>query len=536
MTRFVFLSLWICLVMSTSASANTIIQRWQVRDNFGGPPCAVGKDGSSFHINAVQGLVKLDGKGRQTWAAELPEGHFGRQILLDGAGSILLLGGGPQGPIEIAKYSADGVLQWVQRRFQTNSPTSFTSAFPTGMGIDDAGIIYVGGFIEINDGLFHLMLSYAPDGALRWERTAYSTSARELNDYLATMAVNPSGGAAAVTFQSLVAWSADGSLLWDRNVRDDYPRYLPDAFFIPPVQSLHLRTTAVYDRSNHLYLGGVFRAAAGSYNTVQKRGADGRLLWTRSLEGSVGGYVRSLPLDLRVDGSGNSFLGMNMKLPVRTNDGTIQGWISRPTLAKINPEGIVEWESRMSHSPSLLSEFGGIDLDDSGRVVMTARTYNTARYQSGVILGLFDAQGNHVPAQLYQEQSYRPNYGVMMPHIISGGDIIGTALDDQRVEDQEFLKIRRFKTLKKSRAPKIVNAPASQLVSQGTDVALHVEASGNIPLRYQWRFNGQNIAGATKATLLLENVQPGKAGDYSVEVRNSLGKVVTPEARVLLTP
>jgi hypothetical protein len=35
--------------------------------------------------------------------------------------------------------------------------------------------------------------------------------------------------------------------------------------------------------------------------------------------------------------------------------------------------------------------------------------------------------------------------------------------------------------------------------------------------------------------LKLVNLQPGNAGDYSVEVRGAAGSIVTPEARLTLT-
>jgi hypothetical protein len=44
------------------------------------------------------------------------------------------------------------------------------------------------------------------------------------------------------------------------------------------------------------------------------------------------------------------------------------------------------------------------------------------------------------------------------------------------------------------------------------------------------------IRGATGASLTLANVQLDQSGDYSVEVRNQFGTVVTPEARLTIVP
>src|SRR5206468_758837 len=47
---------------------------------------------------------------------------------------------------------------------------------------------------------------------------------------------------------------------------------------------------------------------------------------------------------------------------------------------------------------------------------------------------------------------------------------------------------------------------------------------------YQWQFNGQDIAGATNATLTLSAVSTNATGLYSAIVSNSLGHVVSSNA------
>jgi hypothetical protein len=69
-------------------------------------------------------------------------------------------------------------------------------------------------------------------------------------------------------------------------------------------------------------------------------------------------------------------------------------------------------------------------------------------------------------------------------------------------------------------------------VTQGSDAALTVSATGAEPLRYQWNFNGKRIEGTTNATLTLSRVSIGQAGDYSVEVCNDVGCVLSSVARL----
>jgi len=74
--------------------------------------------------------------------------------------------------------------------------------------------------------------------------------------------------------------------------------------------------------------------------------------------------------------------------------------------------------------------------------------------------------------------------------------------------------------------PSITQSPANQTVASGSTVILTVTATGPL-LQYLWYFNGSPIAGATNATLTLDNVQASQAGDYHVIVANGAGSVTS---------
>jgi hypothetical protein len=67
-------------------------------------------------------------------------------------------------------------------------------------------------------------------------------------------------------------------------------------------------------------------------------------------------------------------------------------------------------------------------------------------------------------------------------------------------------------------------------VIAGTPVSFSVSATGGAPLRYQWRFRGTNIAGATSNTFTLANPQGANAGQYSAVVSNNDGAVTSAPA------
>ncbi len=79
-------------------------------------------------------------------------------------------------------------------------------------------------------------------------------------------------------------------------------------------------------------------------------------------------------------------------------------------------------------------------------------------------------------------------------------------------------------------APYIATQPSGASVPVGSSMTLAVSARGSLPLSYQWRFNGQSIAGATDATLALHNLNRNQTGYYDVAVSNAFGGIISAKA------
>ncbi|MBE2214433.1 MAG: immunoglobulin domain-containing protein [Opitutaceae bacterium] len=75
-------------------------------------------------------------------------------------------------------------------------------------------------------------------------------------------------------------------------------------------------------------------------------------------------------------------------------------------------------------------------------------------------------------------------------------------------------------------SPSIDSQPTAMTSRQGSGAFFSVQASGTA-VTYQWRKDGADIAGATQATLFLNNVQPGDAGSYTVALANPGGSVTS---------
>ncbi|MDB6121748.1 MAG: hypothetical protein JWQ71_741 [Pedosphaera sp.] len=86
-------------------------------------------------------------------------------------------------------------------------------------------------------------------------------------------------------------------------------------------------------------------------------------------------------------------------------------------------------------------------------------------------------------------------------------------------------------------APSITIQPQNQMVNAGSNATFTVTAGGTPTLKYQWRFNGTGIGGATTSSYTLNNVQIGNVGNYSVVITNIAGSVTSDDAALgLNTP
>lgn len=82
--------------------------------------------------------------------------------------------------------------------------------------------------------------------------------------------------------------------------------------------------------------------------------------------------------------------------------------------------------------------------------------------------------------------------------------------------------------------PTITAQPQNSTNAIGTTTIFSGNASGTTPLSYQWQFNGASLPDATAMPLMLSNVQPGNAGNYSVIVTNIAGAATSAVATLTI--
>lgn len=71
----------------------------------------------------------------------------------------------------------------------------------------------------------------------------------------------------------------------------------------------------------------------------------------------------------------------------------------------------------------------------------------------------------------------------------------------------------------------ILAQPQSVTTRAGSNVTFSIVAYSGGPLAYQWRRNGADLAGATNASLLIPDIQPGADGLYDVVLTDAIGFV-----------
>jgi hypothetical protein len=82
--------------------------------------------------------------------------------------------------------------------------------------------------------------------------------------------------------------------------------------------------------------------------------------------------------------------------------------------------------------------------------------------------------------------------------------------------------------------PSITTAPQSQAIIVGNTATFSVVATGTAQLKYQWRFNGTNLAGATTTSYVRTNVQSGYSGNYTVQITNMVAAITSAPANLIV--
>jgi hypothetical protein len=82
--------------------------------------------------------------------------------------------------------------------------------------------------------------------------------------------------------------------------------------------------------------------------------------------------------------------------------------------------------------------------------------------------------------------------------------------------------------------PRILSQPQNQVVAPGDTASFSVLVANAAGLSYQWKFNGVDIGGATRDSLLIANVTSTNEGQYSVFLANTSGNAISAPAALMI--
>ncbi|MSU58286.1 MAG: hypothetical protein EXS35_08915 [Pedosphaera sp.] len=85
-----------------------------------------------------------------------------------------------------------------------------------------------------------------------------------------------------------------------------------------------------------------------------------------------------------------------------------------------------------------------------------------------------------------------------------------------------------------TRAPAVTVQPWDRTLFRGSNTLLVAKCVSPQPMSYQWRFNGTNIAGATRDTLTLTNLQFANSGAYQLVASNGYGVASSRAAKLVV--
>ncbi len=469
---------------------------------------AVDADGNSYVVGSGLSVFKFNRNGRILWSTNLADGVNAKGLSVDGNGNLFVTGSRADhassptnfSDIFTFKFSPKGELLW-QR---TYDPEDHTADFANEVAADGDGNAYVvGRSYEVTiPGSYSTVLKYSPDGTLLWARRhAGSTNSGAINT--GSMALDPSGGVAAIVSRHVVSYAANGDFRW--------------AWDGPALEM------GAFDPAGNLLTG----------FPVVKISPTGQILWTASYTNPAGAAFESYPLDLKVDGLGNSFLALDS--PVRCIfDDEDQYCDSTPTILKFDPSGQLLWSSRFSLPTNTFGEARGLAVNAEGESVLTARLKDTAvSAPSYGLVAKCDSSGNQIWSATYRVSDTEHGDFFFQRLALAPHDRVVIYSELPFANDVTVLG---YRATAPGHAPRVLAAPASQTVALGATLTFEIVADGNGRFQYQWFFNGTPIMGANASTLVLPAVQFAQAGDYSVEVRNRAGAIVTPAVRLTVQP
>ena len=470
--------------------------------------------------------VKYDPSGALVWTARYENpgalADAPTAMTIDAAGYIYITGYSHGHPSIISsqdyvtlKYSPDGTQVWAARYSgPTNSPSGATSVdYPRAIVVDSDGQVYVTGLSSDSGGNArdYATVKYDADGNQLW--AAIYDSPDHASDSATSLAVSTTGEVYVGGLSGVVKYAPNGNQLWVR-----------------PATANDLALDAA---GNLVVVGPSFLEPEDEGEEpdvlVTKYSSAGNYLWSTSYDGAI--EESDSATHVRIDGAGNIYVTGNSasRCIWREDEGHEEKVCDTAIVTlKLDSIGRQLWAARYAGSESMYFPIG-LELDETGNAYVLGSEGPWSR----TVTLKYAANGTREWARVYSDT----NHGWDSPAGIalgSNGDVHVGGSSHWRDGASSDYFVLKYVQHDVPGFPEITVTPHSQIAALGSNVAFVVSASGAEPLRHQWLFNGEPIGGATNVILELIQLNWQHEGDYSVEISNSVGSVVSPDARLEL--
>jgi len=482
----------------------------------------------NVYVGDVYAIRKVTSAGVVTTLSA--SGAGGDGLAVDGSDNMYAADGygaiwevTPAGVAAVVAGSATGTLGYVDG---TGSAAKFAGAY--GVAVDGSGNVYVA------DAGNFVIRKVTPAGVV----TTFAGRAGS--------AGSTDGTGSAAQFSTATSVAVDGSgNLWVTDAGNCLIRRItpagavttlagavPNIFGAAPVPVDGTGKAARFGKLSGIAVDLSDNAYVTDDDTIRKI-TPGGVVTTLAGAAGIGGSADGTgivarfnsPSGLAVDGSGNIYVGCS--------DGTIR---------KVTPSGVVTTlagtaglfgSTDGTGGAAQFSNINGVAVDAAGMIYVTDNSSGRVRPDIGCTIRRITPVG--VVTTLAGKagvQGSADGAGIAA-RFGSFGGIAADGSGTIYVADSGNGTIRKGVP---DQAPYVLAQPVDQTVAVGANAIFSVGASGASPRSYQWYFNGSAIAGATRASYAVTNVQPSNAGSYTVTVANGTGSATSGAANLTVFP
>jgi hypothetical protein len=521
--------------------------------------------------------------------------EYPTDIEVDSAGNVYVYaatGNVAHSDLALFKFNSAGVQQWM-RTFD-----GAIHDYPGRATIDGAGNIYLTGVRAFSSSSQFLTLKYDPAGNLLWSSVYPGGGQVASGNLMSDVAVNASGEVcvtgvfyaptALSTF--VVKYDSNGALLWSatfvsasfsQRIMVDDPgnvyvgtagtgvppsellvrKYNPTGTLLwvgaydSPAASETLNDMAV-DPAGNVYLTGTSAGSVANDVVTVKFNAAGTRQWVSRYNNPVANSY-DFARRIAVDSAGSVYVG-----GYTYGNGSQQDFLALKYDANGNQKWVFTYDQ--DGSPDFLYDFalstsgdvfltGSADFLNTGNDILTLRLEQTAvtglpeilvgPRDVEVIVGQPDVTFAVVVAESSTPLTYQWRFNgrdipgaTQQSYTVTSPDPGEAGEYSVRVSNAAGVTVTPEARLTVRRPPTVSIFTATPNVVEGRTVAIDGFFDGDLPMRFQWRFNGADLVGQTNLQLRLTGVTTNNAGSYALVARNAWGDSISNPLQINVSP